>query len=233
LEIVDGWSTLNDEERRHYTALYDSELNYLDRELARLLERLQQRPDWDEMLVVITSDHGEALGDHGGLEHSNSLYDEITHVPLIVKPGVGSSGAPAPGSVHAGLIESVDLFPTVLEHSGVRIPRRIDGSAWGIGRTHAFGWLYPSRDRRNPRELRSVQNGRWKLVESSSGEVEMYQLERDPSEALDLSVAESQIRRGLIDVLREPRHAVERREEPTPELSKGVTDQLRALGYVE
>ncbi len=231
--VVDGEAQLGDDERRHYTALYDAELSYLDTELDRLLSWLRRRPDWDEMLIVITSDHGEAIGDHGGLEHSNSLYDEITHVPLIVKPGIRTPDSAPAGSVLSGLVESVDIFPLVLEHSGLRVPNDIDGIAWGAGRTHAFGWLYPSTDRQNAEELRSVQGGGWKLVESSSGKVELYHVDRDPAETLDLSVAESKIRWKLTKTLNEIRHKVDRPPSQTPDLSKEMTDELRALGYVK
>ncbi len=231
--VVDGEVELDDEERSHYVALYDAELSYLDTELDRLLSWLRQRPEWDDTLIVITSDHGEALGNHGGLEHSNSLYDEITRIPLIVKPGTRTPGAPPAGSMISGLVESVDIFPLVLEHSGLPVPRGIDGTAWGAGRTHSFGWLYPSRDRRNAEELRSAQSDGWKLVESSSGKVELYHLDRDPGEALDLSVAESKIRWELENRLNETRHVIEHPKTETPGLSKEMTEELRALGYVE
>ena len=230
---IDGDVQLSDEERSHYTALYDAELSYLDSELDRLLRWLRQRPGWDELLVIITSDHGEALGDHGGLEHSNSLYDEITHVPLIVKPGAHTPGAPPLGSVLSGLIESVDIFPLVLEHSGLPVPGSIDGSAWGAGRTHSFGWLYPKPDRDNAEELRSVQSDGWKLVESSSGKVELYNIDRDPAETLDLSVAEKRILRELDKALNETRHEVNGRMTPATHLSEEMMDELRALGYVK
>jgi arylsulfatase A-like enzyme len=231
--VVNGDVEISDEERRHYSSLYDAELSYLDTELDRFLQWLRQRPDWDELLIVITSDHGEALGDHGGLEHSNSLYDEITHVPLVVKPGTHTPGAPAAGSVLSGLIESVDIFALILEHAGLRVPRGVDGSSWGAGRTHSFGWLYPSPSLRDPQELRSVQTGGWKLVESSSGKIELYHIDSDPAEALDLSVAENKIGFRLTKTLNEKRHKVDRPTTPTPELSEDLTDQLRALGYAK
>lgn len=231
--VVDGDIEPNEEERSHYIALYDAELSYLDTELDRLLSWLRQRPDWDDMLIVITSDHGEALGDHAGLEHSNNLYDEITHVPLIVKPGAHTPGAPPAGSVLSGLIESVDIFPLILEHSALPVPSGVDGTAWGAGRTHAFGWLYPSPSRHDAEELRSVQSDGWKLVESSSGKVELYHIERDPAETLDLSVAESRIGFRLQKTLNERRHKVDRPTTPTPNLSGDLSDQLKALGYAE
>jgi arylsulfatase A-like enzyme len=228
--IADG-EGLNAEEQAHYKALYDGELRYLDREVARLLTGLQQNPGWDETLVVITSDHGESLGDHGGLEHSNGLYDEITHVPLIVKPGRNTPGAPAMGSMLQAPIESVDVFATVLAHAGLAIPDGIDGRNWGADRQHGFAWLYPSPEL--PEEQRSVQQGSWKLIRSSTGKTQLFNRDLDPGESLDLSVAEQMRTEALGDVLDT---IVPRRQRPkaeVPKLNRELIEQLRALGYLK
>ena len=119
----------------------------------------------------------------------------------------------------------------VLEHAGIEVPRGIDGRAWGAGRTHAFGWLYPHR-RRKTEELRSVQSDGWKLISSSSGELELYNLHRDPRELVDLSVAEVEQRRVLLEALEQAPIDPARRPKPSPELSDETLDRLRTLGYL-
>ncbi len=80
--------------------LYNGELSYLDTHLKRLLDHLREHPAWDDMVVVITSDHGESFGEHGLLGHTTSLYDEMIRVPLVLRFGRINSVAEgmSPGS---------------------------------------------------------------------------------------------------------------------------------------
>ena len=133
--VLRGDRSLSLEESEHLRALYDGELAYLDDQLGRFLEGLARHPKWSEMLVVITSDHGEALGEHGSIGHGTSLYEEMIRIPLVIKPG--HRGGPVPqGDQISGPLESVDVFATILDHAGVGTPARTDGLPWGRGRTH-------------------------------------------------------------------------------------------------
>src|SRR5207237_10110780 len=79
-------------------ALYDGEVAYTDAEIGRLLAGLRAKHLDRTTLVVFTADHGEELLDHGGWEHGHTLYDEILHVPLILRAPLGLAGR-APRSV--------------------------------------------------------------------------------------------------------------------------------------
>ena len=76
-------------------------------------------------MVILTSDHGEELFDHGGFEHGHAMWQELLHVPLIVwAPGVEPGRESAPVSL-------VDVTPTVLDRLGIAPPTRFDGiSLW-------------------------------------------------------------------------------------------------------
>lgn len=78
---------------RFVRARYDEEVRAADRALGALFATLRARPNWDNTLVAVTSDHGEELWDHGGFEHGHSLLSEVTRVPLVLggglAPGVG------------------------------------------------------------------------------------------------------------------------------------------------
>jgi arylsulfatase A-like enzyme len=94
---------------------YDGEIRYTDDLLARLFDKLRRARLLDRTLVVVTSDHGEQFGEHGLQSHSNSVYDVLLHVPMLLR---------APGLVPAGLrvdqpVGLVDLVPTVLELLGL------------------------------------------------------------------------------------------------------------------
>jgi arylsulfatase A-like enzyme len=236
--VTRGDRNLTPEERAHLVSLYDSELRYLDAHLSRVLERLARHPRWNEMLVIITSDHGEAFGEHRALEHGRSLYGELTRVPLIVKPGVGTPGAPPAPSRLGRIVQSVDLFSTVLAHAGVEAPARIDGRVWGRGREEALTWVHFKqrgvgwRPERKTRDLRAIERDDWKLIEWSTGRLELYDLARDPGETRDVAREFPDRRDALRRRLgaRPPRRAAAKRGGAAE--SAETLKRLRALGYV-
>ncbi|HVR96589.1 MAG TPA: sulfatase-like hydrolase/transferase, partial [Thermoanaerobaculia bacterium] len=182
------------EEQVTWNAAYDSALLYLDGELGRVLDALQRHPRFDETLVVITSDHGEAFGEHGLFRHSTALYDEMLAVPLFLKPGARRPAGFLAGRSLPGPFQPVDLFPTLLDHAGLPVPAGLDGYAWGGGRRAVFAESYPhppvaSLGARFRRELRAVEQDGWKLIVSSAGEVELYDLVHDPGETRNVAAA--------------------------------------------
>ncbi len=234
--VLAGERDLTPAEREHLRALYDGELAYLDAQLGRLLDTLETRPRWRDTLVVITSDHGEALGEHGLLGHSLGLYDEVTWVPLVVKPGADTPGAPPPGSRMAGPFESVDVFATALAHARVPAPDGIDGLPWGEGRDRALAWLYPDRaTERYPRlagERRSVEHSGWKLIRSSAGDVELYDLGDDPGETSNLAADRTGLRHDLEVELSRGAKEERRSDTGSGTISRETLERLRDLGYV-
>ena len=237
-DVISGRRDLTIEEREHLTALYDGELAYLDSQLEPLFQSLLVHPRWEDMLVIITSDHGEALGEHRSLGHATSLYDPMTRVPLFIKPPANSGAPPVP-SVLPGAIQSVDLFATILEHTRVQIPEGIDGLAWGVGRDAAYAWAYKHMRRAIPypdrysQELRSVEKDWWKLIESTTHGRELYDLENDPSELENLA-EEDKGRVAELSLLFAPRvgYSPTQREKRQEE-SEEALRQLRSLGYVQ
>jgi arylsulfatase len=98
--------------------LYDGEVAYLDRQLGRLLDGIASRGLLDTTLVVLVADHGENLGEHGLLYRHIGLFDTTTHVPLLVR----WPGPRRPGRRFDGLVQSIDLFPTLLAAAGLPVP---------------------------------------------------------------------------------------------------------------
>ena len=87
------WSDWTPEEAKIMVDAYDGCMAYMDAEIGRMLDELARRGVLDNTLVIITSDHGELLGEHNLQEHQNCLYDPLLHVPLVVRfPGVVPSG---------------------------------------------------------------------------------------------------------------------------------------------
>ncbi len=210
---------------------YDEEICEIDRMLTGTLERLAAAGILDDTWVFITSDHGEAFGEHGSVEHGTSVYNEQVWIPLIVMPPVGRSivAERHPASL-------VDLAATVAaiggaEPLGVGRDLRVPAD----GQTSAAIEFYgdPTKiETRNPRAgdpARSVVLGNLKLVDQS-GRLELFDIEADPQETTDLASA----RPADLDRLRALLPDLARSDEPgsgTQELSPEVVEQLKQLGY--
>jgi arylsulfatase A-like enzyme/Flp pilus assembly protein TadD len=111
--------------RRHAAAPYDGEIAYVDAQVGRLVDVLRARSLYDDTVLAVLSDHGEALGEHGETTHGVFLYDATIQVPLLLKlPGGRLAGRRA--KVRAGL---VDLAPTVLQAAGAPVPAAMQGES--------------------------------------------------------------------------------------------------------
>ncbi|MHC4845367.1 MAG: sulfatase, partial [Planctomycetota bacterium] len=98
--------------------LYDGEIHFADAEIGRLLDRLADAGRLDDTLVVVTSDHGESLGEHDyWFEHGRYAYEPTTRVPLILRLPAGHADADARGA-RSGTVSLVDLAPTLLDLVG-------------------------------------------------------------------------------------------------------------------
>ena len=113
---------LGEEDRPLLEALYDSGVAHMDAEIGRLLEGLTSLGLNERTLVVLTSDHGEALGEDGDAGHA-SLYDRVVLVPLLVSwPGRTTGGTRV-----AEQVRSIDIVPTILDGLGIRHGLDLDG----------------------------------------------------------------------------------------------------------
>jgi len=217
--------------------LYAAEIRRTDELLATLFDRLRDMGVWERTLVVVTSDHGEGLMDHGELEHGASFFDEVLRVPLMIR---------FPGGWHAGLrhgaqVRTVDVVPTVLDWIGLPVPRAAVGRSLlpllGQDRPlpgFAEAWLKPRRED----ETKALDDGRWKLVRNlRTGQELLFDLAADPGERNDLA---DEGARGELRALRaELERVVERNAEQAAdydvapgELSASQRKELEALGYL-
>lgn len=121
--VLTGEMQLTAELLPRLQAAYDGEIAFGDVQFGRLMDRLKADGLYDDMLIIFTADHGEEFGDHGGLSHGHSLFDELVHVPLIVKfPGNDFAGTHV--AARASLL---DILPTVLDAAGVTPPEAMSG----------------------------------------------------------------------------------------------------------
>jgi arylsulfatase A-like enzyme len=231
-KIVDRLEDLTAADREALRARYDEEIASLDHELGRFFTYLVDAGMWDRTLVVLTSDHGEELFDHGGFEHGHSMFQEVLRVPLVVwGPGVAAGRNRTPVSV-------VDLKPTILDAVGVAFGDGLAGeSLWGmaLGKSRSPRREMLAQNILWGRELASLVAWPYKLIlDPKHDRVQLYDLSADPAEQQDLATQRPEVavelRRRLEDrlaVLETPSH------EPDEDISSETEDELRALGYLD
>jgi arylsulfatase A-like enzyme len=199
--------------------LYDAEIATVDRELGTLFGQMRESGLLDRTLVIVTSDHGENLGDHGLWDHRFSLHRTLRHVPLVVRYPGSFDG----GRVVTDVVRTEDLFPTVLEVCGVPAASDLDGvslldptadrlSRATYGRQlHALSLMrkrYPDIDPTLfETSLRAVYDGRHHLIVGTDGSVQLYDVTNDPGEVENLAESDPESVRRLTELLdpEEPR----------------------------
>ena len=183
---------------------YYASVSYMDAQLGRVLAELDRLNLAATTIIVLWSDHGWHLGDHGmWTKHTN--YEQATHIPLlIVAPGVTR-----PGTRTAALVETVDLYPTLCELAGLpvpRVPQTLDGlSLVPVLRAPATATVRDHATHAYPRNVpgrgellgRAIRTARYRLVEwkkigadPATADLELYDYETDPLETKNLAASQ-------------------------------------------
>ena len=214
---------------------YDGEIAYADHELGRLMLWLKRSQLYDRSLIVLLSDHGESLGEHGEKEHGFFVYNATVRVPMIVKPPTGSGFRP--GRV-VRPVETIDIAPTLLQSAGIND---------AIGKqfqSHGLLTSEPENDRTAYSEtfypfssfgwspLHALETSRYHYIDAPIPE--LYDVTSDPEEKNNLASQQTATVAVLKDKLQ-----VRLRNNPfkpdvdrTSQLSTDALEKLRALGYV-
>ena len=164
----------------HLRDLYDAGIAFTDHELGRFWGVVEELGLDGEVLLVVTSDHGDALGQHDNMSH-HSVYQEILHVPLIVRRPGGAGG----GRVVRRPVQGVDLAASLAELAGVEPPAPLQGRSWVAdleGRETSPTPVWAELGSKE-NELAAVRIGADKLIRNrATGAFELYDLARDPHE---------------------------------------------------
>lgn len=173
---------------------YDTELAFLDEQLRSLVEQLRARPSlWNDTIVVVTADHGEEFGEHGGIRHALTCHREVVHVPLLVRvPGL----SPARVGARVGL---VDIVPSLLELTGDRDHLdRLSGQSLLVPALRpdrldpqrpVFCSIASVSDKYGTFFRRAVRQGDLALFQDvNEGRFSLFDTAADPGEQQDLSV---------------------------------------------
>jgi arylsulfatase A-like enzyme len=228
--------------------LYHAEVAMTDALVGRLADHLAALGVLDETVIVVTSDHGEHLGEHGLIDHTLSLYDPALRIPLLIR----HPGKVAAGERRSELASLVDIMPTILALLGLADDEMAGRSLFVEGRmprefvvaenerptngVELMRRAFPDFDADSIDErMRMVRTDRYKLIWRERNGLELYDLRSDPGEQHDLASDAPEQRDRLLELLRAwqgelaPPPTVSRLESTDTE----TLEQLRALGYAE
>jgi arylsulfatase A-like enzyme len=235
--------------------MYDGGVLYSDHLLGRVLDALRERGTLDRTVLIVLSDHGEILGEHGDFfGHGPSLHEPMIRVPLLVRypPRVAAgTRVERPVStvgVYATILDLADIEPPPTLHVGSLLPV-LAGEAGGgpvLSERHALsamasGSVEVSHPLMQPDwRYRAYRAGNWKLIETSRGETFLFDVAADPSESRNLAADQpfelARLEEDLAQVRAElGLPALDAAFEPSaaPELDAETTQRLRELGYVQ
>jgi len=219
----------------YIAALYDGSVAYTDKCVGDLFAILRQLGLYDKSLIILVSDHGEEFQEHGFMLHENPYYyEELVRVPMIIK----LPGAAVAGKVVAGLIESIDIMPTILALLTVSNVPRMQGDSFirliddpqAQGKDVVFG--YTVKD--GPRAF--ARSSRWKLLTPNiqhDQQFKMFDLSSDPQEKSAITdnpdgVTEQLKARMLDKYMKLEKSGSQEEVSITPE----QLEMLRSLGYL-
>lgn len=184
-------------------ALHQKAVTHLDQEVGRLLHDLRQLDLFDDAVVIVTSDHGEAFGAHGVVEHSKDVYEDLVRVPLLVKlPGqergtvqrARASSVDVPGLVAAALAGTdAGSLQRVFPRLPGKHPLFAENSFSRLRDLQRYGTRFH-------RQRRAIYDGDLKLILDSRGAHELYDLEADPGETTNLAPESQDIVRSMVEV---------------------------------
>jgi arylsulfatase A-like enzyme len=239
--IPKQWAVAGQDRRGFYVAQYDGEIAAVDEEVGRVVEALQDSAVRENTLTVLTSDHGESLGEHDYyFDHGEDLFDPSLRVPLVVV-GLGVR----PDARSRVLASTLDIVPTILDAVKVSYPPDLAGAsllevAEGRGvssRSRLFG--------QNDRNLSATWDERFKLVATPEGDgrhLALFDRDADTGETRDVSSLQAdafRVHRRELELfqervdsewtrLREALAGVQGQQKLSPE----ACERLRALGYL-
>lgn len=239
LPLGEKGEPVSDEELNTMKTLYAADILYVERQIERVLEWLDESGRAEETIVVLTSDHGEEFYDHGAWNHGGSAFDEVLRMPLVIR---------MPGTAPAGLrveelTRHIDVMPTLLDLAGVELPDGIQGRSLRPlvegGRmadpVPAYTEVFPIRPAGC--EIVSLVTPLHKIIRVSLDgvtDVMLFDLAADPGERDNIVSSLSDVYEGLLSDM-DLWDGVARLYTPDADsvpLDPGTLKKLKSLGYI-
>ncbi len=213
--------------------LYGGEVAYTDEQIGRLLDWLRDEHLLDRTLVLLLSDHGESLGEHGEYTHGVFLYESTVHIPLIVAgPGIPK------GQVVTQQVRSIDVMPTITDYLGLSPGNQVQGTSLmpAIVERKRVRTNYSYMETLYPKthlgwsELRGTRTDEWKLIVSPKPE--LYRMTDDSNETRNVVTqypADSdRLQKQVWEIAGPPQNLGILKMQPVDEQTR---QQLQSLGY--
>ncbi len=237
-QIIEGKKNIDKNDVDQLMAYYDGQILRLDRQIGFLLEELKKAGLYDNTLIVLTADHGEAFMEHGFLFHNEPPYDELIRVPLIIK---------FPNSLYRGrVVESqvqlIDVMPTILDFLKIKANGKLEGLS-------LLNYLDKSRSKNikinSPRyavsEIRldegglavSVRTEKYKYIDFQDKKDELYDLRVDPREKNNIIDSKPIQAEKLGRIAQYVVSEGKKKNTQKATLDKKTIEELKALGYVQ
>jgi arylsulfatase A-like enzyme len=223
--------------------MYGGDVNTADRYLGEILRLLKEHGVYEDAVIVVTSDHGENLGDHGYMDHQFGVFASLIDVPFIVR---------APGLIQPGTREDpvmlTDVYDTVLEVAGITAgpdtphSRSLLGPPADASRPQIaeytganpelvkhLKYLNPEHDTsRQEVAYAKVRVDSLELTVGTDGSEELFDLKNDPGRELNLAPANPGVAAALFELMPAVRHG----EGVEVEIDEETREWLRSLGYI-
>jgi arylsulfatase A-like enzyme len=220
--------------------LYEGEAAFVDSNVARVLGLLRERGLYDDALIIVTSDHGEEMFEHGQFGHVRTLYDEVLRVPLMIKlPG---------NSVKRRIatpVETTSVLPTILEVAGMTYdPERFSAPSltplWSDADSSEWPPVYAYGVRGHDEPVSVIHNGRKLIFAPGQQHEQFFDLQADPGERDPQSGESFEHAQQLRDLLGAELERAEKmrafygiEKQSSKALDQDSADVLRSLGYIQ
>jgi arylsulfatase A-like enzyme len=230
-------------------SFYDTQISYLDLRMHELLDFLKRKGVFDHSMIIITSDHGDMIGEHCLMHHSYCIYDELIKVPIIIKlPGAANQSR----SVE-DMVSLINITPSIMELLNIKnalFSNQMQASCLPVSGgcsdngyifsecewpKNEFEETYPEFDFTvYNKQYLTIRSREFKFIQSSDGRHELYDIENDPEERINLTREKPEKVKFLHDQLNQWYSSFDKvtfQESECPDLDEDVKSQLKALGY--
>jgi arylsulfatase A-like enzyme len=223
------------EYRPHCVSQYDGGIAYIDAQVGKVVDWLKRANAYDNTMIVIASDHGESFGERHRVGHANSPYQNLLHVPLLIK---------YPHSTHRGPENSpvslIDVAPTILTAAQAEVPKTMQGRnlADPSDARPIYGETFPCPVMLPPEcpggcAAKTVIEWPMKYISSSNGKNELFDLSTDPSELRTLYVKQHERALELDAALGAWKRNLPTQTRQHKEVDPEKLKQLKGLGYIQ
>ena len=221
--------------RPHCVSQYDGGIAYIDAQIGKVIDWLKRENAYDNTMIVVTSDHGESFGERHRVGHANSAYQNLLHVPLLIKyprrahPGVESR----PASL-------IDVAPTILSAVQAPLPKAMQGrDLSGAAETRTiYGETFPCPVMQPPEcpqgcTAKAIFEWPMKFITSSSGKRELFDLSADPDERRNLYIQQQERATRMDAALNAWKLVLPNQTRQNKQVDPEMLKQLKGLGYIQ